>query len=542
MTIKRKLFLIVICGFSAMIGTYIMLTHFMYRMTSDSVARQDTVHTFEHAVALLDNDLKHLRLLSDDWGRWDDIYGYILSPEGNFESSNLTPNTFRNIAISHFLLLDVDGKRVFSYPAEPAADAESRLSPYAEEAARLGSANGMVSIDGFASFVSARTVVRSDGSGPPAGVLLMARNAAAESLPTLAKILDSRVSLAVAPFDPEKRFPVLTRGDNGAYRATGPIAVQGRTTELFLTIVPRQQSITVNAAMFVAVILVGIAIAFGVAVIVLLLMDKYLFRRLARIGKELEPAAKTGSHSYRVSVECESDTDDEIAKLGDTLNKTLDALEQSFAERDSLFQEIRHRVKNNLQVVASLLSLQADEAPEKNLADALQNSRRRVLAMSFVHEELYCSDSLNSIDLEDYLGRLSLLVRNSLDPEDRIAFSQNVADLTLSIEKAVPFALIANETLENSYRHAFSEQRFSTGGADAPRVETALREEPEGTYVFTIVDNGCGIDQAEKRPGALGLTLVEALAAQLRARMKYERRPEGGTAFTLWFPAGPAGG
>jgi len=135
-----------------------------------------------------------------------------------------------------------------------------------------------------------------------------------------------------------------------------------------------------------------------------------------------------------------------------------------------------------------------------------------------------------------------LLVRNSLDPEDRIAFSQNVADLTLSIEKAVPFALIANETLENSYRHAFSEQRFSTGGADAPRVETALREEPEGTYVFTIVDNGCGIDQAEKRPGALGLTLVEALAAQLRARMKYERRPEGGTAFTLWFPAGPAGG
>jgi two-component sensor histidine kinase len=228
------------------------------------------------------------------------------------------------------------------------------------------------------------------------------------------------------------------------------------------------------------------------------------------------------------------DGDDEISRLGIILNRTFDALEKSFAERESLFQEIRHRVKNNLQVVASLLSLQADDAENRETAIALQNSRRRVLAMAFVHEELYCSASLNSIDLHDYLERLAILIRHSLDPNGKIEFEIDAEKLELSIDRAVPFALIANEVLSNAFIHAFQDGKCETS-ASPKKVSLALREDADGNYMFTADDNGCGIGPLSEYKGTLGLILIDALSAQLISRYTYVTKQEGGTVFTLLF-------
>jgi two-component sensor histidine kinase len=196
-----------------------------------------------------------------------------------------------------------------------------------------------------------------------------------------------------------------------------------------------------------------------------------------------------------------------------------------------MFREIRHRVKNNLQIVASLLNLQADGS-SKTTAKALYESRRRVLAMAFVHEELYSSESLDRVGLAEYLSRLSVSVRDGADQERRIRFSSDFDQITLEIERAVPFGLIANEVLMNAYMHAFPPERYD-GGTICMR----LKYGPEGRATFIVEDDGIGLPSSIDRTLKLGLTLIETLASQINAKIEYGRPEGGGTHFSMNFSA-----
>lgn len=529
MGFKRKVFQIIIGGFSAMIAILLILSQFAFGWISDSIARQEVLRTFHQAAEILNNDLKYLEISVADWSAWDASYEYVLGRNPDFESENLQESAFGTLRLSSFSIWDGAGRPLFRYPEESAAFFEP-LEPLRESALLKSSASSIVELAGAFHFASAHAVTRSDGSGTPAGTIVMTRAADRAALSSTMSILDSEIALEKPAQGSSATGQVVLRLPDGKYESFGRISDGFSPSGAMMRVRLQNRFITFPLPIFVAVTLTILLVLPAVTGLILLVLDRNVIRRIDRIGKELEPVASTGKHHYRVTVE----GDDEISRLGIIMNRTLDSLEKSFAERESLFQEIRHRVKNNLQVVASLLNLQANETQNRETAAALRNSRRRVLAMAFVHEELYCSATLNSIDLHDCLERLTRLIRHTLDPEGAVDLKIDAAKLDLSIEKAVPFALIANEVLCNAFQHAFPARDLTDRGG--PRtVSLSLAEENPGSYVLVVEDNGRGIKELSEYKGTLGLLLINALSRQLISRYEYSARPDGGTVFRLAF-------
>ncbi len=511
-----------------MIAIFILLGQVAFTWVSDSLGRQEAVHTFHHAQDLIGNDIDHLAITVKDWSNWDDSYEYLQDYNRDFESANFQEQTFLTLRLSYFAMSDSAGRLHFIYPADRTTASVS-LEALRTEALRSGSATDIVEVDGSFHYAAASAVLRTDGSGPPAGTIIMARTIDREALDKIMLILDSEISVERKPKTIGESGPLISRLKEGKYEAFGAIRFNDSSDGAALRVKLEKRSIALSTPFFLLAMLVVMAVLLSVTGVILLTLDRTVVRPIDCMGKELEKAASEGLKTFRVTVA----GNDEISRLGVTLNRTFDALERSSAERESLFQEIRHRVKNNLQVVASLLSLQADESGNPETSTALQNSRRRVLAMAFVHEELYCSATLNSIDLHEYLERLTILVRHSLDPDGVVEFKFDVPELDLSIERAVPFALIANEVLSNSYQHAFDGR--DPCGSPKNTVELSLREESDGFYSFSLRDNGCGIKKDSEKKGTLGLTLIQALALQLGAQYTYETMPDGGTEFRMKF-------
>ena len=181
-------------------------------------------------------------------------------------------------------------------------------------------------------------------------------------------------------------------------------------------------------------------------------------------------------------------------------------------EKELLLREIHHRVKNNLQVITSLLSLQSNKVADPATRALLQESQNRVRAMAMVHETLYRSNDLRSVDCADYLRALAgpLFQSYGLEPGAVELRIQVPAGMRISLETATPFGLIVNELISNALKHAFP------GGR---RGEIVVRLEPLGDSRFRLLvsDNGIGFapDRDPHHADTLGLRLVQALAEQL---------------------------
>ena len=206
-----------------------------------------------------------------------------------------------------------------------------------------------------------------------------------------------------------------------------------------------------------------------------------------------------------------------------------DRLARSLAEKEVLLREIHHRVKNNLQVIASVLRLQANALPDRALAEALRESQNRVESMAMVHEQLYQTDDLRQVDLARHA---SLLLTNlfhcyGVDPA-RISGRVSVEPTPLAVDRAIPAGLILNELISNALRHAFPE-----GRSGSLRVEGGL---DRGRVVLTVRDDGAGIptDVAAHRPKTLGLEIVKILTRQLKGT--FETVSNRGCTFRISFP------
>lgn len=211
------------------------------------------------------------------------------------------------------------------------------------------------------------------------------------------------------------------------------------------------------------------------------------------------------------------------------------AIQASLREKEVMLKEIHHRVKNNLQVIASLVDMQTSALNDPAQGALFQDVRDRVRTMAMVHEKLYQSESLARLDLAGYTGSLaSYLARAHGKPETRVELKLDLEPAWLSIEKAVPFGLILNELVTNAFKHAFR-------GRATGEVTTALRAGPDGQVCLRVADNGVGLPAGMdwRRAPSLGLQLIGMLAGQLRASV--EVRTEGGTAFEMSFKPEPSG-
>jgi len=210
-----------------------------------------------------------------------------------------------------------------------------------------------------------------------------------------------------------------------------------------------------------------------------------------------------------------------------------DQLRSELDEKEVLLKEIHHRVKNNLQVISSLLSLQSNYVRDTADAEIFRESQNRIRSMALIHEKLYQSGSVSRVDFPQYARSLATtLFRSYRSSESNVRLEVDFGDVALGIDAAVPCGLIINELLSNALKHAFPGGRGGT-------VYLALREQG-GKTRLTVRDDGVGFpDRLDvRRPGSLGLQLVNTLVAQIGGVLEVDR--SAGTEFSIAFSTTPA--
>jgi PAS domain S-box-containing protein len=204
-----------------------------------------------------------------------------------------------------------------------------------------------------------------------------------------------------------------------------------------------------------------------------------------------------------------------------------DKLKDSLKEKESLIREIHHRVKNNMQIISSLLSLQLDYVDDSKSYELFQESRNRVKSMAMIHEKLYMADELSKIDFQDFIENLLFELFANYGVSSHISKNIYVKEVELDISTAVPCALIINELVTNSIKHAFSHERSG---------EVRVRfHKSDDNLVLKVSDNGVGLpeDIDFKNTKTLGLQLVNTLVKQLEGKIELDRSQ--GTCFIITF-------
>lgn len=194
------------------------------------------------------------------------------------------------------------------------------------------------------------------------------------------------------------------------------------------------------------------------------------------------------------------------------LNEELDVRNQ---QNELLLKEIHHRVKNNLEMVKSLIALQSAHLEDSKTRDAMIASQNRVQSMGIIHQKLYQGDNLGSIEMKDYFINLGEGILDSFKAEDKIQIECVMDDLELDIDTAVPLGLIVNELLTNAIKYAFPDKEDGV-------VQVSLKKEQD-VLILDVIDNGVGKQNKESPHGTgFGSELVKLLTTQLNGVMKEE--------------------
>lgn len=188
------------------------------------------------------------------------------------------------------------------------------------------------------------------------------------------------------------------------------------------------------------------------------------------------------------------------------------AIAKTAGEKDVLLREIHHRVKNNLQVISSLLNIQGRGIKDKKAKEAIQEGRNRVQSMSLIHQNLYKKDNLTGIEMKPYIGKLAdHLLQTYHVEEGNIVVVSEVDDLTLDVETVVPIGLIINELISNSLKYAFPDD-----GSGVIKIEL---KEKERSLFLIVSDTGVGLnqEQLQVKTESFGHTLIKAFKNKLEA-------------------------
>jgi len=187
---------------------------------------------------------------------------------------------------------------------------------------------------------------------------------------------------------------------------------------------------------------------------------------------------------------------------------------QALGEKEILLKEIHHRVKNNLQLVSSLLDLQSGEISDSRVRNVFNTSQNRVAAIALIHQMLYEGEKITTIAMKQYIPKLASEISEAIGNAIPVSHQIEVDDIQLDVEKAIPVGLIVNELVTNSYKYAFQ-------GRNHGKLNISLKIFA-GNYNLSVEDDGPGIpgNSMENSRKSLGLQLVNGLARQLKGKVE----------------------
>lgn len=192
--------------------------------------------------------------------------------------------------------------------------------------------------------------------------------------------------------------------------------------------------------------------------------------------------------------------------------------EASLKEKEVLLKEIHHRVKNNLQIISSLLSLQSNYLTDPNIINLFNESKHRVKAMALIHEKLYKSSSLSKINFKEYVNDLLYYLVNSYDfKTGNVSLNLNIKEISISLDSIVPFGLILNELVSNSLKYAFP-------NCGKGVISVSFDEYENEKYLLIFQDDGIGMKNVPdiQNAATLGMQLIFNLTEQLKGTIKFE--------------------
>ena len=203
-------------------------------------------------------------------------------------------------------------------------------------------------------------------------------------------------------------------------------------------------------------------------------------------------------------------------------------IEAALKEKEFLMKEIHHRVKNNLQIVSSMLSLQADKISNNDVKEILQEGRQRINSMALIHQLLYNQNNMSYISISNYLQTLVGQIETSFNSNSsKIKVSVSCDDIKLDLDSAIPLGLIVNELITNSFKHAFKKNPDGV-------IEVSLTKKDK-SFTLLVKDNGEGFDYESKKEQSLGMELINILVQQINGEIKFTN--QNGTSAQVIFSA-----
>jgi len=217
----------------------------------------------------------------------------------------------------------------------------------------------------------------------------------------------------------------------------------------------------------------------------------------------------------------------DLALKQEKINDQSISLKKLLLDKEWLLKELHHRVKNNLQVVISLLNTQSAYLENKDALLAIQDSQNRMFAMSLIHQKLYQNDNLSTIDMHWYIPELVSYLKSVFDADHKIAFLLDIDHVDLDVAQAMPLGLILNEAIINALKYAYPETHKG-------EVKIFLKEKQDNLYQLIISDNGVGVPDFElKNRNSLGMNLMYGLSNQIEGAFEVESK--NGLSITLNF-------
>jgi two-component sensor histidine kinase len=218
----------------------------------------------------------------------------------------------------------------------------------------------------------------------------------------------------------------------------------------------------------------------------------------------------------------------QIQEKNQDLEQLLTEKEQLLVEKERLLKEIHHRVKNNLQIVMSLLDSQVASLQDKAALSAIQDSQNRVQAMALIHQKLYQTEGVARIPMNTYVEEVVAYLQDTYALSRQVSFKLDIEPIELDVNLAVPLGLIINEAITNAFKYAFPQERSGVVGV-------SLRQQVDTRYALAIEDDGIGLPQGydPSQSRSLGMTLIHGFSAQLGGELTVES--SGGVRISLLF-------
>jgi two-component sensor histidine kinase len=208
----------------------------------------------------------------------------------------------------------------------------------------------------------------------------------------------------------------------------------------------------------------------------------------------------------------------ELAEKEEKRRIAEENLKRSLAEKDILLREVHHRVKNNMQIISSILKMQQRQIDDPALKVVLEESQNRIRSMALIHENLYQNENLANITFANYIKSLAGNLARTFDTVQRkVSFEYDIEDIYLPIDTGIPCGLIINELLSNAFKYAFI-------GKDKGTISIALKQTAEQDYRLTVADNGRGLpdDLNIDESATLGMKIVSRLVQQIDGSLQYK--------------------